>query len=219
MLYRVVLAFIFTWFAALAQAEATLTVTARGEVRAIPDMATRERTALAATRAASDKIAAILDLLGQVGVAGEDIQTTSVTLTPIYEPRRPDLNRAPRLEGFEAGNTLKVVVRQLDNIGPILDAVIEAGANSFRGLSFGLQDPEFALEDARKEAVTKAMAKAQTYATAAGMTRGPIISIQEGSRVIAQPEFARAMMASDAVPVAPGSVTMAADVTIVFSLK
>ncbi|WP_138466797.1 SIMPL domain-containing protein [Poseidonocella sp. HB161398] len=204
-----------------------LTVTGEGEVQVLPDMATvtlgveeQGDSAEEAMGKASARIAAVLKALSGAGVAAEDVQTAGLTLNPVYERARDDVNRPPRLLGFEAGNTLRVTVRDLDALGGILDQVVSEGANSFRGLSFGLQDPSMARDDARRDAVADAMARAALIAEAAGVERGPILSIGEAGGGGARPEFAaRLAMADGGVPVAPGALTVSEQITIVFALE
>lgn len=204
-----------------------LSVVGTGEVQVAPDMATvtlgvemQEMTAEDASDAASRRMKEILIVLARAGVAPEDVQTTGLSLDPVYERARSDVNRAPRLLGFTARNTLRVTVRDLDGLGELLDMVIQGGANNFRGLSFGLQDPAMAQDAARREAVTDALAKAAVLAEAAGVRAGPILSLSEGSGGGGyRPEYgARLAMADAAVPVAPGSLTVSAQVSVVFEI-
>lgn len=203
----------------------TLTVSGAGEVKTAPDMATvtlgvevQERTAVDASRAASKRIGEVLVVLGRAGVAQEDVQTTGLSLDPVYERARSDLDRAPRLLGFTARNVLTITVRDLDALGPLLDEVIDEGANAFRGLRFGLQDPSMAEDAARREAVTDALAKAAVLADAAGVSPGKILRLTEGGGRPIYESAPRLAMADSAVAVAPGSLTVRADVTVVFEI-
>lgn len=203
-----------------------LQVTGRGEVTAVPDMATvtlgvelEARTAEAVSREAAERMREVLGVLTVVGVAPEDVRTSGLSLRPVYEDRRQDLERAPRLLGFAAQNTLTVTVRDLDGLGDMLDRVISGGANTFRSVRFGLQDPSFAGEDARREAVADALARATVLAEAAGAERGRVLVMSEGGAAAPRYEVAAVRMASDsAVPVAPGTLTVTAEVSMVFEL-
>lgn len=205
----------------------TMTVTGQGEIEVAPDMATvtlgvevQESTAVDASRAASKRIAEVLIVLGRAGVATEDVQTTGLSLDPIYERARNDVDRPPRLLGFEARNVLTITMRDLDQVGKLLDEVIDEGANTFRGLRFGLQDPSVAEDAARREAVTDALAKAAVYADAAGITRGKILSLTEAGAGRPIYEAAPRMAMADAgVAIAPGSLTVKASVTMEFALE
>ena len=49
-------------------------------------------------------------------------------------------------------NSVRVTVRDLDKLGTILDRVVTVGSNRIGGIQFGLQEPEKALDDARRDA-------------------------------------------------------------------
>ncbi len=99
--------------------------------------------------------------------------------------------------------------------------VVTDGANTLNGVAFGLQDPDPALDAARKDAVADARRKAELYAAAAGVKLGAIQSIGEQSGY-APPmpmALAEASFAKDAsVPVAAGEVGVSASVSIVWLL-
>mgnify|MGYP000330228120 FL=1 len=201
----------------------TITVTGRGEVAAAPDMATitlgvtsQARTAGVAMDEASVATAAILKTLEGAGIAPRDMQTSELSLDPVWSNRAATNGEAPRIEGFVARNTLRVRVRDLDRLGGVLDDVLEVGANTFRGLSFGLQEPGPLTDQARTAAVADAQRKAALIAGAAGVTLGPVLSISESGGVSPQPVMMEAARA--AVPVAAGEVSLSATVTMVFAL-
>ena len=213
-----------TTFATHAEDLRLLTVTGEGRVSSAPDMATVNlgvqrdaRDAGAAMAAASDAAAAVLATLEEAGIEARDIQTTRIGLDPRYA-RQAD-NSPPRITGYIASNDLSVHVRDLAVLGSVLDAVVAEGANSFRGLSFGVSDSTALSDAAREAAVKDAAARAQTLAEAAGITLGPIQSMAEGGgAVVPQPMMRGAMMAEAAVPVAQGEIDVTARVTIVYAI-
>lgn len=227
-LTAMMLAASLVWAAPLAQAEEIqprISVMGEGRTQVAPDMATvhlgveiEERTAEEAMEEMSRRAGEVLATLAKAGVAPEDVQTSGLSLHPVYERRRDDVNRAPRLLGFAADTSLKVIIRDLDALGGVLDQVIEAGANTFRGLQFDLQDPDAAEEEARRLAVADAMAKAGLLAQEAGVTRGKILSIDAQGGARPGPEFARMAMDS-AAPVAPGALNITARVSMVFAIE
>jgi len=203
----------------------TLSVTGEGSVQVVPDMATvtlgvtaQAPGAAEAAQEAGKKIRAVLDMLGQQGVRPEDVQTSGLSLNPRYEQVRNDPGQSPQVAGFEASNMLTVTVRDLSKLGDLLDGVLDRGANTFRGVSFGLQDPDTASDAARKLAVADALAQATLMAGAAGAKRGPILSMSESGGGMPRPMFSAAMKVADAMPVAPGALTVQAEVTMVFRL-
>jgi hypothetical protein len=115
-------------------------------------------------------------------------------------------------------------VRDLNNLGRTLDAAVAAGGNTLNGVTFGLQNPDAALNDARRSAMTEARARAALYASASGLSIHRIISISEGGGYtppMPMPMMARAMdMAEGApTPVAPGEVRTQVQVNVVFELR
>lgn len=200
----------------------TLTVTGEGSAAAVPDMATitlgvtaQDADAGAAMAATSEVADAIIARLDAMGIAARDRQTSDIGLQPVWNNRNSDED--PRITGYEASNRLQVRVRDLSQLGDVLGAVTEDGANRLSGLSFGLQEPGPVEDDARRDAVEDAMSKAKVLAEAAGVTLGPVVSISEqGGGYRPEPMMEMARMAS--VPVAAGETTIGARVTMVFSI-
>lgn len=204
-----------------------LTVSGEGQVDSKPDMAiitmgavAEARTAAQAMRQTSVVTADILALLGQAGVAARDMQTSSMSLSPVWDnPRESSPGGRPEITGYQASNTVTVRVRPLDELGSILDVVVENGANLFQGLSFGLQNPKPAQDEALQAAVVDAMRKAALYADAAGLTLGDVLELSETTGTRPMPfENMRMSAMAEAVPIAEGEVTSRAQVTMVFAV-
>lgn len=208
-----------------AAAPARITVTGEGRVDAVPDLATislgvttEARTAAEALSANNAAMAAVLDRLGAAGVAERDLQTTGLSVNPVWSGYERTGGR-PEITGFQATNVLTVRVRALDRLGGILDAAVKDGANTLNGLSFGLAAPQPALDEARARAVADARRKAEIIAGAAGARLGRIESITEGGGHSPHPQLRgdSAMMA-ESVPVAQGEVSLTASVTVAWHL-
>lgn len=219
---RAVLTAILLAMASPVFAQATLTVTGEGARNVAPDMAVvtlgvTERAARAsdAMSAASSTAEAIIQRLGAAGIAPADMQTTDLSLYPV---RENDMTGQAQFEGFEASNQLTVQVRDLETLGPVLQAVLEDGANRLSSLSFTLQDPRPVMNEARRAAVEDARAKAQLYADAAGIALGSIRSISEPTDRDDSPRPMMAMEAARGVPVQAGSTEITARVTITWEL-
>ncbi len=224
MKWIIVLALSLAMGQAVAQeaAQGRLIVTGEGAVDSAPDMATitmgvtsEAKTAAEAMSETSEATAKVLEALVQAGIEARDMQTRDLALSPLWDNRSTGERR---IVGFQASNTVLVRVRDLDALGEILDQVILGGANQFRGLGFGLQDPGPALDEARRRAVAEAMRKAALYAEAAGLTLGPVLEFSESGGSPGPVMMERAGMAM-AVPIAAGEVTTNASVTMVFGLR
>jgi len=120
-------------------------------------------------------------------------------------------------------NQLTVKVRDLDNLGAILDKVVSLGSNQLSGIRFAIDDPKPLMNEARQAAVKDALDKAKLYAGAAGVAVGEIISISENGYSVPQPYYAKDMMMMRAeaapVPVAAGEQTVSANVTLVIRIN
>lgn len=211
-----------------------LTVNAEGATTRTPDMASysagvtsQGTTASEAMGANSQAMARVIAALKKAGVADKDIQTTNLSLNPVYaEPRRqPDgsFSGEPRaIVGYQATNTVNVRQRKLADTGKVIDALVTAGANQVNGPDFTLSQPEAAQDEARTDAIRTARARADLYARAAGLRVVRIVSISESGGYAPMPVmYARkAEMASlaSAPPVAAGELQMSVNVTVQFEL-
>lgn len=206
-----------------------VTVSGEGEVRAEPDIAVvtvgvthTDPDAQTAMDEVSRRLAAVIAAARSLGVEGRDIQTTGLSLSPIYRQRRSG-EETPEIEAFRASNSVSLTVRDLPRASRVLDAALAAGANTIGGLRFGLSDPERLRLEALAAAVRNAEARAQTMAAAAGVTLTGVVSIQEESiSVPPRPaaDFARAApaVAAPEVPVEPGEMVIRVRVRVSYSL-
>ncbi len=199
-----------------------ITVTGIGTVEAVPDIATlmigvttQGDTAAAAMAANSASVEAVIARLTAAGIEARDMQTSNLSLNPNWTGYDSSV---PTISGYVATNLLTIRVRKLDALGTVLDAAITDGANTLNGLTFDLAEPEPARNEARKEAVADARAKAELLAVAAGVTLGRIISISEVSVGTEPMPMFRQDAASAAVPVAGGEVGMSASITISYEI-
>lgn len=208
-----------------AETTGQITVTGEGSVFAVPDMAVitmgasaEADTAKAAMDQTSEITAAILDRLTDAGVAARDMQTSDLSVSPLWSNRGSSDGR-PTIDGYQASNRVTVRVRDLESLGTILDAVLTDGANQLGGLEFTLSDPEPLMNDARIKAVADARARAKLFTDAAGVELGALISLSETGARAPRPEMLGMARASDAaVPIAQGETELRASVTLVYEI-
>ena len=203
-----------------------ITVTGTGTVEAAPDIATlsigvtsQGDTAAAALSANSTALEAVMARLTAAGIEARDMQTSNLSINPNWTGYDSASVTGPVISGYVATNMLTIRVRQLDGLGAVLDAAVADGANTLNGLSFGLADPEPALNEARKEAVADARARAELLATAAGVKLGGILSISETQAYSEPVPMFRADASAAPVPVAGGELGLSANVTILYKIE
>ena len=177
----------------------TISVSGEGEALGKPDQAhlsagvvTQAPTAAAALSANTAAMNRVFGALKLLGIPDNKIQTSNFSVQPQYPPFRPDAAEPRAITGYQVSNQVTVIVDDLAKLGGALDALVRSGANQVGGVSFAIADPKPLAERARAAAVADAMAKARTLASAAGVTLGPLLSIQEGGGVRPGPVFAAA---------------------------
>ena len=222
--------------AALAQdaPKRTLSVSATGTVTAEPDIAvvsmgvvSNAKTARAALSANTKAMTALIEQLVAQAIAKKDLQTSNFSVQPryIYPKRSNDgQQRPPRVVGYTVSNQLTAIVRNLDSLGEVLDKAVSTGSNQIQGLRFSIDKPGPLRDEARKRAVSRAIAKAKLLAEAAGVNLGPIMTMSESGGPRPPQPVARgrafAAEAADApVPVARGEQEISATVNITWMLQ
>ena len=208
--------------------EHRISVNGTGITLAAPDMATitlgvtnHDEQVSVAMQATSDAVAQILKRLDDLGLESRDVQTRDLSLTPVWSGRSSASNAQPRITGFTVSNRIMVRVRDLDNLGQIMDAVIKDGVNNFGGLSFGVQESKPLEAEARAKAVADATAKAEQLAQAAGITLGPVISIKDpGGGVRPMALMSETVMAdAGGVPLAGGEISVSVNIAMEFEIS
>jgi len=203
----------------------TANLSAWGETRIAPDMASihlgvvsEAKTAAEALSANSARMNQVLAALKASGIPAKDIQTSGLNLNPqqVYVQNEP-----PRVTGYQASEQVTVQVHNLPRLGAAVDATVNAGANQVNGISFSLADPTAAENAAREQAVRALQAKADLYAHATGYRVLRLVSLSEGGGIESpRPPFpmAAAQARMQSVPVAPGELTVRVEVSGLYEL-
>lgn len=201
-----------------------ITVIGQGEVSAEPDMATvtvgvthQDRDAEEAMLRASRGAAQVLGQLQELGIEGRDMQTSTVSLSPVWSNRNSSTDPA-RITGFVANISVTMRVRDLPILGMVLDAVVSDGANQLGGIQFGFQDPDPLMEQARRAAVADGRAKATVLADAAGVKLGSLQSLSEQGGARPQPMMMEMAARDASVPIAAGELNLNASVSMVYQI-
>jgi uncharacterized protein YggE len=206
----------------------TITVVGEGKVTLEPDIArvtigveTVTNTVKEASEQNRATVEAVLAALAEQGIAEEDMQTSGFS---IYAERfGPE---GPLAEGdvrYRVSNNVMVTIRDIDNVGTILDAAIEAGANNIYGVEFALDDPGVAESDARSAAIADAQAKAAELAELTGLSLGQVVSVSEvvgggGGYYLGNfAEQARAF-GGGGTPITPGQLDLVMQLQVIYSI-
>ncbi len=203
----------------------TLNVSGTGRVTVVPDIATinigvrtESEVVIDALDENTAQANAIAKALQDLGIAPEDIQTANFNVFP---NERYDYMTG-QVEGryFVVENTINVTVRDLPTLGMVLSTVVEAGANSIYGINFNIADREAAVTEARQLAIEDAQAKAQSIAEAAGVKLGELVNINVYESWGPMPYYDAGYGAyAEGVPVAAGTLTIALECNLTYSIE
>ncbi|ALH80995.1 SIMPL domain-containing protein [Sphingopyxis macrogoltabida] len=189
------------------------------EVRSRPDQATVgagvTTTAPTAVEAMRQNAAAMDKLIAAAkarGIKTEDIQTSGINLSPQYDYNNQTPGQPPRFLGYQVSNSVRATTPKIEDIGPLLDALVAAGGTNIEGPWFGMKDADAQLVGARGTAIKEAEAKAADYARLAGFRGVELVSISEGGSFASPPPPMPPMvrlqaMDAKATPVEPGQVS------------
>ena len=124
----------------------------------------------------ANKSDAVVRALRSAAGTGAEVKTSDYSLQPIrvYKEGQP-----PIITGYEARNSVTVIMSDLTRVGAVIDATAQAGANDVAGISFTLRKDRPARDQALAEATREAVSKAQVIATALGGRLVRIIEVQE----------------------------------------
>lgn len=200
------------------------------EVKQAPDRAsvgagvtTAAPTAVAAMRANAAAMDRVVRALRAKGIPARDIQTSGINLSPQYDYNPQQQGQPPRLIGYQVSNQVRVTTADIANLGPLLDALVEAGGTNLDGPSFFVENPDAILDTARDTALRRATERATRYARAAGYRSARLVSISEGGGYV--PPMPMPMMRMEATaadastPVQPGQVGNSITIAVQYRLE
>jgi uncharacterized protein len=198
----------------------TITVTGTGTVTGTPDelqLSLEADARAASVKAALDKanqaLTAVRDALTADHVAPADLQTSGMTVQPLY-----DKNNA--ITGYAVREPLTAELHDLATAGQVITDAVGAGGNavSINNVQLDLDDQSARLmAKARAGAIADAREQAGQYARAAGMRLGRVQSISQPASNPPLPvaplgAFARA------VPISAGTLQVTTSVVVVYQM-
>ncbi len=199
----------------------TITVTGSASIQSAPDEAvvtlgvqTQAPTEQGALQQNASRMSDVMKAILGDGVKSADIATAWVNLYPNYD------SGGTAIVSYAAQNQVNVTVRDLSQVGSIIDDAVGAGANLSSGIQFQLSDQNQGVERALAEAVANARAKAEALASAGDASLGSVVTITEGTT----PQYPPIPFAADAgraeasTPISPPTLETQVTVTVVWSL-
>ncbi|MEL7199288.1 MAG: SIMPL domain-containing protein [Pseudomonadota bacterium] len=182
---------------------------------------TEAPTAVAALRENSVQMRAVINQIKALGVDEKDIQTTGINLNAQYDYDRT--SRRQVFRAYQVSNRVSVKLRDIDETGQALDALVSSGTTDLSGPSFSLDDDTAAKDEARARAVARAGERAKSYAVMLGYEGVRVLEINE--TITGSGSFQRAALrepvaevAAATAPVQPGQVSTGVSITIKYEM-
>jgi uncharacterized protein YggE len=164
-----------------------VTVNSQGSIKVTPDavrlnanvsfVAGSNKEALAKVSTVG---AAVRAALTKSGILKGDIATQSITVYPEYNYTQ---DKGSVLIGYRGSQSFVVTIKNAENAGAVVDAVVAAGGNELQiqGVTPFVLDASKATESARTAAVKNAKAKATSYAKLLDAKLGRVNYLVENS--------------------------------------
>jgi uncharacterized protein YggE len=170
-----------------------------------------------ALQEASAAAGRVLEAVHAAGVSVDDVRTVNVSVYPAYG------DDGQEITGYTARHDLEVTLRDLSGAGTAIGKLVEAGGDAARlqGVSFSLEDDAALQEEARADAFAAARQKAEQYARLTGRELGDVVEVREQVTPSGPVPYAMGDAAGsvEAVPIQPGTSTVAVTVQVRWSLR
>ena len=224
---------VVTTAAPAAEKTPEITVAASATVRLVPDKATvsfgvqsQEKTAEKAQKDNSEAVDRVMEVLTERGIEEKSIRTQGYDMYPLYDWSE---DGDQRIIGYDVTTTMTVQDQNIEDLGSLLSACVEAGINDIDYVKFLCSGYDEAYSQALTQAVEASRAKAETLAAAAGKKLGEAVTITEGwqdtsarygkgSNMSFTMEAAMDTGAAGAA-LQPGESEIVANVTVTYSMK
>jgi uncharacterized protein YggE len=214
--------------AAQTSAERSITVVGVGKVAGKPDIARVtvgiETQAPSLQTAVDDnkaKMNGLLDTLKQLGLADKDIRTSNYSVyTERVTSPTPGAEVSTDQMIYHVTNTVDVTVRDVNQLGDVLDKAVAAGANNIYGVNFSVEDTAQLEADARAKAVADAKARAEELAQLNGVQLGEVVTVSEvvGGAIPLYREAAMGL-GGGGTPVQPGELEISVSIQTTYAVK
>ncbi len=212
--------------------EQVISVVGSSEMEVSPDQAefyvsivTEKKDIKAAQKENAEKATSVIGALQEYGLAANQIQSANYSTRKIGTWEKQKYVE----KGHQVSNTLKVQTKDLDQVGSLLDLVVQSGATQVGNVSFSLtkelqaQVNKTLLTDACNDAKNRAELLASTL----GVNVGKPVYISEGVQEVARPRHygatRMAAMCDSAenaeTPIQAQNVQTSAQVSVAFEIK
>lgn len=215
---------LFTALQVQAEQAGGIHVTGVGEVQVVPDLARinlevrREGTDAAALKTELDTVTrAVLALTRELAVDERDVTAAAVSIYPRYRHRDGE----SVVDGVIASRAITVTLRELDDVGELVNGALTRGVNGVNGIELDASDRTAREREALDRAIDDATRQAGQIAARFRVGLGPLINAGTAQGPQPRPMMMDAMAA--AAPAAresfaPGEMTIRREISASFAI-
>jgi uncharacterized protein YggE len=204
----------------------TITISGVGTASAVPDVVDIQLGVEAVSNEPVDAVSqstsnmnAVRAVLDNMGVDPSDIQTVyyNMWVEEVYDQN----GQVTGEKRYHVTNQVNIRLRDLDQIGTLLEKTTSAGATNVAGITFGVADTTELEQTALDNAISNANKKAERIASEMGTTLGTVVNMVEGGFYIPpSPYFGEktGLGGGSAVPISQGQFSMTVQIQVVYNL-
>lgn len=196
-----------------------ITVTGVGVVHVRPDFAninltveTRNRNLAEAQKENTQRVQRLIKMLGEQGISEDSICTSWFNIYPEH-----DYGHYDRVSGHRVSNQLNVKVRDINNVGKIIDLAAAIGVTSVGGVQFGISDNTSAYNAALVKAIESAEQKALLLSAVTDIGDIKIISVKE-TNYYGFGGYSYRSYSVDGTPIRSNDIEVTAHVEVAFGI-
>lgn len=198
-----------------------LEVGGSGKVMAKPDTATAVLGVItesmqleAAQQENAAKMNSVIRALVQTGIPAEDIQTQAYNIEPMYDY----IDGKQVFRGYRVTHTIKVTIKNVDMVGKVIDAAVNAGANTVSSINFTVSNQDIYYMKALNAAIDDALTKAADIGNKLNVQihRTPVQIIEQTYQISPPVQPYQLQTAVPATPIQPGQIEVSALIKALF---
>ena len=189
-----------------------VSVSGNGEVSAEPDVAhvtlgveARKPTMAEARTAVAATVDRVLTLTRELRIDPKLVNATRLQVQPEYSWNEKDRKRV--LLGYLVSRQVQVELRDLEQLGPLLERAVDAGVNQVNDPLLDSSRRKALEREAMAKAVEDARLNAETLVRAAGAKLGPVRTMNGSSSAPPMPMYRRGAVMADMAAAAPPAET------------
>lgn len=196
-------------------------INGKGTVRIQPDIAelvlgviTEGKELMEAQQSNSRIMESVISSLKLIDIPEKDIKTAFYSVDPLYD----FIDGKQVFKGYKVTNALKIIIRDIQDSGKVIDKAVSSGANLVRGITFTVSELEIhyrtALSSALKNSLEKALDLEKTMQVR--LNRIPIQIIEESSNIQFQENPMAYKLTTAATQIEPGETEITANINAVY---